>query len=63
MDDGGRPVETPRYAAGTPFQHRPIAPMHPAGKTTYRCRESFFKLSVDAAVFALQESYPCPSLV
>ena len=30
-DDAGRPVETPRYAAGTPFQHRPMAAMHVAG--------------------------------
>ena len=31
-DDAGRPVETPRYAAGTPFQHRPVAAMHAAGE-------------------------------
>ena len=62
MDDGGRPVETPRYAAGTPFQHRPIAPRHAAGETIHRCIESYFKLSVNAAVFASQKSHPCPSL-
>ena len=33
MDDGGRPVETPRYAAGTPFQHRPLGGIHAAGET------------------------------
>ena len=32
-DEAGRPVETPRYAAGTPFQHRPMAAMHVAGET------------------------------
>ena len=31
-DEAGRPVETPRYAAGTPFQHRPMAAMHVAGE-------------------------------